>query len=241
MNDDLREGPQQLDELEGATPPVFRRVLVGGEEEPASDDATALARALTDRAEIVTVGAAVDLIAVGSEAGGRTGRVRLDRKGRDLLAGAHSPVAVAPSGLAARDDYELRRIDVGIDGSREAAAALTMAAQLARAHDARLRLVAVAELGFDLGGASRPTDPRELERLARHLEHAAEGLPGLRVEAELREGLADQIIVGLAQEADLLVLGSRAAYGDAGRVSLGGIATRILRDAPCATLIVPAP
>jgi nucleotide-binding universal stress UspA family protein len=61
------------------------------------------------------------------------------------------------------------------------------------------------------------------------------------VEAELREGLADQILVGLAREADLLVLGSRATYGGAGEVALGDVGKRILRGSPCPVVVVPAP
>jgi len=192
-------------------------------------------------AEVLGAPDAADLIVIGSGPEATPGRTGLDRAGEKLVEGARCPVAVAPRGLAGRDDYELRRIDVGIDGSREAAAALTVAAHLARAHDARLRLVAVAELGFDLGGAPRPPDPREVERLGRHLDNAGDGLPGIWVEAYLREGSADQILIGLSREADLLVLGSQAAYGDGGHVSLGEAATRILRAAACPTLVVPAP
>ncbi|HKZ15397.1 MAG TPA: universal stress protein, partial [Solirubrobacterales bacterium] len=109
------------------------------------------------------------------------------------------------------------------------------------AHSARLRLIGVAPIGFDLGGSARAADPRERERLARHLEHAADALAGVAVEAELREGVTDQIILGLAREADLLVLGSRATYGGAGEIAIGDVGKRILRAAPCPTLVVPAP
>jgi nucleotide-binding universal stress UspA family protein len=140
-----------------------------------------------------------------------------------------------------RADHGVRRIDVGIDGSRGAAAALLTAARLARSLDARLRLVAVAELHLGLADDIGHSDPTELERLERHLSRAAAGLEGLTVETELREGSADQIIQGLARESDLLVLGSRTAYGDAGRTSLGTIAARIMVGSPIPTLIVPAP
>ncbi len=135
----------------------------------------------------------------------------------------------------------MQRIDVGIDGSREAAAALMTAAHLARSLDARLRLVAVAELRFDLAGHPRPSDPAELDRLGRHLAHAVDDLAGLAVETELREGLPDQIIQGLARESDLVILGSRTTYGESGRTSLGSIATKVMRGAPCPVLVAPAP
>lgn len=135
----------------------------------------------------------------------------------------------------------VRQIDVGIDGSRESAAALITAARLARSLGACLRLVAVAELRFDLAGIPRPPDPAEHRRLERHLAHAVEDLAGLDVATELREGLPDQIIQGLAREADLLILGSRATYGEAGRTSLGSVAAGVMRGAPCPVLLAPAP
>lgn len=150
--------------------------------------------------------------------------------------------ASGPTYLAAMtEERTVRRIDVGIDGSREAAAALRTAADLARSLGARLRLVAVAELRFDLAGHPRPSDPAELDRLGRHLAHAVAGLGGLAVETELCEGLPDQIIQGLARESDLLILGSRAAYGEAGRTSLGSTSTKVMRGAPCPVIVAPAP
>jgi nucleotide-binding universal stress UspA family protein len=137
--------------------------------------------------------------------------------------------------------FGVQRIDVGIDGGREAAAALSTAVGLARSLGARLRLVAVAELRFDLAGDPRPSDPAELDRLDRHLAHAVAGLSGLVVETELREGLPDQIIQGLARESDLLILGSRAAYGEAGRTSLGSTSTKVMRGASCPVIVAPAP
>jgi nucleotide-binding universal stress UspA family protein len=240
MQDDFQAGLEALEELDGATPLLFPRFYVAAEDdgEPRRD-AIALARALAPQGEAVTVPERADLIVTGSA--GAPGRVSLDPAALAAIEGARATVAAAPSGLAGREDYELRRIDVGIDGSRESAAALATAVRLALRHSARLRLIGVAQIEFGIDGKPRPVDPRELERLARHLEHAADGLAGIWVEAELREGLADQIFLGLGRDADLLVLGSRATYGGAGRIALGDLAKRVLHGAPCPTLVVPAP
>jgi nucleotide-binding universal stress UspA family protein len=138
------------------------------------------------------------------------------------------------------DEPALRRIDVGFDGSREAAAALVTAVRLARSLEARLRLVAVAERRFDLSGRLL-RGPGELERLERHLAQAAVDLDGLGIETELREGSPDEVIRALARESDLLVLGSRASYGAAGHTSLGTVAARVMERSPIPTLIVPTP
>jgi nucleotide-binding universal stress UspA family protein len=242
MHDDFQPGLESLEELEDATPLLFSHFYVASDAEgEPRRDALALAAALAEHAQAVTIRDRADLIVTGSAPGGIPGRVTLEQSALEALEGSRAAVAVAPRGLAERDDYEVRRIDVGIDGSREAAAALAIAVRLALVHSARLRLTAVAQIDFALDGTTRGADPRELERLARHLEHAAEGLAGIGVEAELREGLTDQIIIGLARQADLLVLGSRASYGGAGEIALGDVGRRILRGAPCPTLVVPAP
>lgn len=226
-----------VENLDGAAPRLFARVFIAGEDDgEARRDATGLATALAGAAEVVTVAERADLIVTGSARDGTPGRVALDRSARALLEGAGSPAAVAPRGLADRDDYRLRRVDVGIDGGRDASAALALAVRLAHANDARLRLVAVAEHDE----AARETDRREAERLSRRLEHETDAIAGISVETELREGVADQIIIDLAHDADLLVLGSRAAYGNAGRVVIGDLAARILGAAPCPVLVVPA-
>jgi nucleotide-binding universal stress UspA family protein len=139
-----------------------------------------------------------------------------------------------------KDEDAVSRIDVGFDGSREAAAALVIAARLARSLKARLRLVAVVEQRFDLTGRLL-SGPNELERLERHLARASVDLSGLGIETELREGSPDEVIRALARESDLLVLGSRASYGASGHTSLGTIATRVIGASPRPTLIVPAP
>jgi len=240
MQDELRPDFDAFESLEGATPAVFRRVLTQGMDERSRQDAAALAGELTALGRMGAGPEDADLIVLGSGVDAIEGRVALDQTGRDLLEGARCPVAVAPRGFARREDREIRRIEVGVDGSREASAAVTLAARFAHARSARLSLVAVAELAFDLGGKPDDADPREVERLGRRLDGAADGLAGIWVETELHEGLPDQILVGLAREADLLVLGSRATYADAGRVSLGSTAERVTQGAPCPVLIAPA-
>ncbi|MBN9623133.1 MAG: universal stress protein [Actinobacteria bacterium] len=242
MHDDFQPGLDDVDALDGATPRLFPRVFIAADDETeAGRDARVLAAVLAGHTEAVAAPEGADLIVTGSAPFGVANRVTLDEIGRAVFESARCPVAVAPLRLAERRDYELRRIDVGIDGGRGAAAAVALAVRLALAHSARLRLVAVAQPGFDPVGAPRRADPHELERLGRHLKQAAESLPGLWVETELREGPVDQIILGLAGESDLLLLGSQAAFGNAGRVALGEVAARTLRAAPCPTMIVPAP
>lgn len=242
VQDDFESSIDAIENFEGATAPIFARVFVAGEEGSDSRrDALALAAAIAGRGEVVTVPERADLVVTGSAADAAPGRVMLDPADRVLLEGARCPVAVAPRGLAGREDREVRRIDVGIDGGRGGSAALSTAIHLSLAREVRLRLIAVAELAFDRTGTTRGADPGELERLGRHLRHSTDGLTGVWVETELREGLADQILLGLARDADLLILGSRATYDGAGRVAIGEVAGRVLRGSPSPVLIAPAP
>jgi len=239
MYDSLRIDFDLLEDLDGVAPPIFRHALAEGEDESAKRDAIDLAARLAGHAETKPSAAGADLLVLGSSPDAGAGRTDLRPAGRARLDGAGCPVAVVPRDFAAAG-REIGRIDVGIDGSGEAGRAFALGALLARAHDARLRAIAVAEPSFDLGGNPRPVDEAERERLARHLAQAAEAKPAMRVETELREGLADQILVGLAREADLLVLGSRASYGGAGRVALGHTGERVLRASRTPVLLVPA-
>ena len=85
-----------------------------------------------------------DLVIVGSSRSAPPGHVAIGRHGRQLLYDA--PFAL---GLAARDLHEhgmrLGAVGVGYDGGPEAEAALGMAADLARAADARLLVRRVVE------------------------------------------------------------------------------------------------
>jgi nucleotide-binding universal stress UspA family protein len=240
MHDDFEPALDPPAFMDGATPRQFSRVFVGGAEgEGARRDALALAAALAPGFEGVAGPARADLIVVGSAADGPSGRVALDPAERAWLEGALSPAAVAPQGFAYVGDRGSGRIVVGLDGGRGSLAALETAQHLARTHGAELRLIGVAELE---PGADPPrADPRELSRLSRRLSVAGEGLAGVASDTDVREGLPDRVLADLAADADLLVIGSRTTYGGGGRLAIGDVAAGVLGDAPCPTLIVPAP
>lgn len=225
MHDDFEPALDPLELLDGATPHQFSRVFVGAAGE-ARRDALALAGLLAPASAAVTVAERADLIVVGPAE-------------RSLLEGALCPAAVAPPGFAHSADHALRRIVVGLDGGRGSLAALETAHRLAHTHGATLRLVGVAEL--DPGDDPHRADPRELTRLSRRLTLAGDGLQDIETDSEVREGIPERVLVELAADADLLVLGSRTTYGGGGRLAIGAVAAGVLRDAPCPTLIVPAP
>jgi nucleotide-binding universal stress UspA family protein len=181
-----------------------------------------------------------DLIVVGPTHRGRVGQVLPGSVGERVLDGAPCAVAIPPPGFAQREQH-LRRIVVGCDGSREAEAALEQAAALAERVGSELTLLGVVEMRFDLAGFPRPAAEAEIARIERVLERARAGLPPtLAVETRDVHGVPADMIAAAARGADLLMIGSRGHYGAARRLFLGSVASRVVRIAPCATIVVPA-
>lgn len=142
-----------------------------------------------------------------------------------------------------------QRILVPIDGSNTSLEGLTEALRLARAFQARIKLVHVAsELSID--PATTPSVYYELtaegvqasgqEALANAQALAKE--QGVDVEVELIEttgARASDAIVALAQQwpADLIVMGTHGRRG-VRRLALGSDAEMVLRSAPVPVLMV---
>jgi nucleotide-binding universal stress UspA family protein len=86
------------------------------------------------------------LAVVGSSHAGYLGRLHPGSTAQRLLHGAGCAVAVAPPGHRLRPHLRGGRVAVGFDGSRESAAALSGAAELAGALDLPLRVIRVFAL-----------------------------------------------------------------------------------------------
>ena len=135
---------------------------------------------------------------------------------------------------------------VGVDGSKNADAALDWALDEARRRGAILRVVhawdvpnPAAIIGY------MPIPEESLYETARDgaqrvLEESVAGLDAAEVSVEplLVEGPTVGVLVAAACGADLLVVGSggRAALTD---VLVGATGTRLAREAPCPLTIVP--
>jgi nucleotide-binding universal stress UspA family protein len=137
------------------------------------------------------------------------------------------------------------RILVATDGSREAALAVTTAADLAKSTDSELHVVHVGELPLVY-------HPERHAYRAEYEEHEREAQQRLEAEVErvkgagatvaqshLRMGRADEEIVELAQEvgAGLIVMGSRG-QGRLRRALVGSVSESVVRHAHCPVTIV---
>ena len=184
------------------------------------------------------------LVVVGSTTRGPVGRLLIGGMGERLLTGAACPVAVAPNGYRPGRPSRLGRIGVGLDSSQEARHALEAAVALARASQARVRVItAFQSLAF--GGVTTTALPGESLNVAMrtelgaiHDEAVAEVQRSIEAEGRFLDGSADEVLVAESEDLDLLVVGSRG-YGPIGAVLLGSATTVLARTAGCPILVLP--
>lgn len=191
------------------------------------------AHGLTDLAEVTKA----DLIAVGSTHRGPIGRVFAGTVAARLFHGAPCAVMVASRGWSDREHVGLGLIGVGYDGSDESTQALALAEKLAKALDAKIRVITVAPYT----GVDAHLGPVEVMRevWAESLKEAVDSVSE-RIETEgvLRQGRPATELALQAVELDLLVVGSRA-YGPLRRTLVGSVSGELVRTAPCPVLVVP--
>lgn len=211
--------------------------LVGAEAEAFPSNSPA--RGLHDAAD--ELGA--DLLVVGSSSGAGIGRMSAGGVAVSLLHGSPCAVAVAPAGLH-EAAVALSEIGVALDGSQESRDAQDAAVALAQATGAKLRLMTVSvpaqATAFGWGYGVFDIEGQLREEHQRTLDEAARQVPaGIEVETELLfGGTVTQLLGRAAERVDLLCLGSRG-YGPARRVLLGSTSSHIVKQAPCAVLVIP--
>lgn len=136
----------------------------------------------------------------------------------------------------------MQRIVVGVDGSDPAVAALAWAVRVARATDARIEVVTVTAevpLAASLGGVwAVGEDATEQAQAAQHhtleqVEHA-----GVDITTSIQDGQPTGVLLGTAQGADLLVLGTHG-YGAIESALLGSVGRQAVTHAVCPTVLVP--
>ncbi len=196
-----------------------------------------------------------DLLVLGSSDRASDGRVRIGRRARQLLGDARCALAVAPRGLCANAPRHLATIGVGYDGTPEARAALVVAAPLAQAATAAVRVRAVVDdrlpgwLAVN-GSAAREAEGEIQAMWDELIEPTVEWLrtdteravvaSGAAVSVEVRPGSPPDELIALSEEVDLIVIGSRH-WGAAGRVLLGWTGEELMHHAGCPVMVVPRP
>jgi nucleotide-binding universal stress UspA family protein len=188
-------------------------------------------------------------VVLGSAKHGKAGQILAGSVATSLLHGSPCSVAIAPYGYTEKPAAWHRRITVGYDGSEEARIALAEAIDLARASNAAVKVVAVAEPSpVIIGkGAGATTGRSELnkaihEMMRERLDEALRSAPDdVRVEGTLVDGPPAESLAQIAREdGGVLMVGSRG-YGPLRRVLLGSVSTELVRTAPCPVIVHPRP
>jgi len=149
--------------------------------------------------------------------------------------------------MTAEGSNEVRRIVVGVDGSETSRHALRWAAEEARAHGSQLHVVHAWEvpgLGAGVGvlPGRRSAQPEgqhdEASRLVADVvrEELGEDPPG-DVRTSIGRGPAAGVLLDAADQADLLVVGSRGLGGFKGLL-LGSVSSKMAAHASCPVVIV---
>jgi nucleotide-binding universal stress UspA family protein len=139
------------------------------------------------------------------------------------------------------------KIVVATDGSNTAKLAVSVAADLAKGHDAVLHIVNAYRassggvgvvLAGPVGVAGQETSTELLKAASRELlAEAVSALGDLRVETHSKRGTPANVIIGVAENvgADLIVVGSKGMRG--ARRMIGSVPNSVAHRAPCHVLI----
>ena len=179
----------------------------------------------------------VDLLCVGPDAGVLGGAIKVGQVAAHVVGQAHCSVLLAREAGA---DFP-RRIECGVDGSEGSAATAGVAAILAAATHAELRLLHVIPVfrGDNAEwtlGESEPS-PKELEASV-----AAAVSRGVTPVREMAMGRPEAALVAAAgrDETDLVVVGHRGISGVT-RVVLGSVSEYVTNHARCSVLVARPP
>lgn len=146
----------------------------------------------------------------------------------------------------AKEDH--KRVDnvvvVGVDGSEQARVAVLEAADQAERLGASLRVVcAVPQFTGSLAWVPAPMDRRALfEDIETQLEAGKAWLrshyPNLRIESEVKDGSAVDVLVEASKHAELVVVGTRGRGGFTGML-LGSTSAGVLHHTKGPLMVVP--
>ena len=181
-----------------------------------------------------------DLLVVGAT--GHPGRLSdmLGSVATIVVHRAKCPVVVVHGVL--RNDNEIKRIVVGVDGSPGSDQATAWAIEQALRSGAELVLVHawIYPYAGTRTGVSEPRDDMRLDAM-RTLETAmatvVDQVPGLRCSWVISEESAAKAIIDAAVDGDLVVVGSRGR-GGFGSLLLGSVSRTVVQHSPCPVAVV---
>ncbi len=140
------------------------------------------------------------------------------------------------------------RIVAGVDGSPSSVEALRWAVHYAELSGGTVDAVIAWQFPIAAGGLGwAPTSPLDdtdyAELATKELNEVVTEVsppPGVTVHQVVREGNAGQVLLEMARNADLLVVGNRG-HGGLADALVGSISVRCLHHATCPVLVVRQP
>jgi nucleotide-binding universal stress UspA family protein len=243
--------------------PLYKKVVVGYEENDRGEDALVLAKRVAERdggelqvihvekgspadtLQALAERGEADLIVLGSTHHAHVGSVAPGSVAEHLLHGARCRLLIAPKGYGDEDHSadRLRVLAVGYDGMAESQAALDEAAKLAAKFGASMKVIGVATpvpamgvaAAAQVGAEAGPDFQTRLHEAVAELPSELRALPVLE-----RGNPVDKLLEASEMGVDLLVLGSRG-FGPVMRLLIGSVSSRVIRGAPCPVMVVPRP
>ncbi|MGW4566182.1 universal stress protein [Streptomyces sp. NPDC004561] len=197
---------------------------------------------------LVREAAEAELLVLGSRGHGPVVGFLLGSVGQQVIAEAGRPVVLVRAGDRATAEAAGRDVVVGQHGGPEdSAATLRFAFETAAARGATVRAVRAWSLPpvfayspgslrllDDVGGL----EPYEKRALAEALEPWRKRFPEVPVAEQVEMGSAAQVLLSLADRAQLMVVGRRAHRTAVG-ARIGSVAHGVLHHADCPVAVVP--
>ena len=177
----------------------------------------------------------------GARGVGGVGALVLGSVSDQVLRHSTVPVVVVRPVVHLRAD-EPTRIVVGVDGSEHSQRALTWAIDEARARGASLQLVhawSLPAMELPYVADMSIVERSEAAVLERALEAADAERGEVKVTSRLAHGDAGNVLLSAAEDAALLVVGSRG-LGGFKELLLGSVSHRVALHARCPVVVVPS-
>ena len=228
-------GPPLAGETEDLARESAQRILATGIRSAYAPDVQKLllegpaARVLCEQSE------AADLVVVGSRGLGGLSGLMLGSVSLQVAAFATAPVVVVRGHWRPVGDYRPGHIVVGADGSAGTDAALAFGGQEAALRGVPLTVVcALSDAPGSLGMAHHIEDEVERSIIRWEKDH-----PDIAIHRQITLESPRAALLAAAQEAQLLVVGSRGRGGMQG-MTLGSVTQALLWHAPCPLAVIHA-
>ncbi len=190
--------------------------------------------------QILLHAADADLLVMGSRGRGTFARRILGSVSHQVVTHVGLPVVVVPDAAP-----PIQHVVVGVDGSEDSKQALRWAWSEARTHEARLEVVVTYQWPTPMMVAPwvpplmRPAQGEVRDRVVERVDHLVRSVTGgADVVRTVINGPPAQMLLERAEDADLLVVGSRGLGGFKGLL-MGSVSQRCLTHAPCPVAVVP--